>query len=62
MWAKVVESLQRHADLVTDADAARALRLRVAHVFEKELGQPERAIEAYETLLAQSPDDGEALA
>jgi tetratricopeptide (TPR) repeat protein len=62
MWAKVVESLQRHADLVSDADAARTLRLRVAHVFEKELGQPDRAIEAYETLLAQAPDDGEALA
>lgn len=62
LWAKVVESLQRHADLTTDATKARALRLRVAHVYEKELGQSERAIEAYEALLAQSPDDAEALA
>src|SRR6185436_4612020 len=43
LWAKVVESLQRHADLTTDAAAARTLRLRVAHVYEKELGQSERA-------------------
>jgi tetratricopeptide (TPR) repeat protein len=62
LWAKVVESLQRHADLVTDAAAARALRLRVAHVYEKELGQSDRAIEAYEAILAQSADDPETLA
>jgi tetratricopeptide (TPR) repeat protein len=62
MWAKVVEGLQRHADLVTDADRARALRLRIAHVYEKELGQADRAIEAYEAILVQSPDDAETLA
>ncbi|HEV3030548.1 MAG TPA: tetratricopeptide repeat protein [Polyangia bacterium] len=62
LWAKVVESLQRHADVVTDTEAARALRLRVAFVYEKELGQPDRAIEAYQALVAQAPDDGEALA
>jgi tetratricopeptide (TPR) repeat protein len=62
LWARVVESLQRHADLVTDADQARALRLRVAHVYEKELGQADRAIDAYEAILAQSPDDAETLA
>jgi golgin subfamily B member 1 len=62
LWAKVVESLQRHADLATDADTARGLRLRVALVYEKELGQADRAIEAYEALLAQSPDDAETLA
>jgi tetratricopeptide (TPR) repeat protein len=62
LWAKVVESLQRHADLTSDAKAARALRLRVALVFEKELGQSDRASEAYEAVLAQEPDDAEALA
>jgi tetratricopeptide (TPR) repeat protein len=62
LWAKVVESLQRHAELVTNADKARALRLRVAHVFEKELGQADRAIDAYEAILVGSPDDPETLA
>jgi tetratricopeptide (TPR) repeat protein len=62
LWAKVVESLQRHADLVTSRDEARALRLRVAHVYEKELGQSDRAIGAYEAILVQSPDDAETLA
>lgn len=62
MWAKVVESLQRHAELVADPDRARDLRLRVAHVYEKELGQSDRAIDAYEAILAHASEDAEALA
>lgn len=62
MWAKVVESLQRHAELVTDPDGARELRLRVAHVYEQELGQSDRAIDAYEAILAHSSEDAETLA
>jgi tetratricopeptide (TPR) repeat protein len=61
LWAKVVESLQRHADLAPDPVNAGALRLRVALVYEKELGQADRAIEAYEAILVQAPDDAEAL-
>jgi len=61
LWAKVVDSLQRHADLVTDTAGARALRLRVALVLEKEMGQPDRAVEAYEAILSRAPEDGEAL-
>ena len=40
----------------------RDLRLRIATVYEKELGLAERAVEAYEALLEQIPDDPEALA
>jgi tetratricopeptide (TPR) repeat protein len=62
LWAKVVESLQKQADLVTDRDKARTLRLEVANVYEKELSLSERATEAYEAILAEMPNDAEALA
>ena len=44
------------------AAKVRDLRLRIATVYEKELGLAERAVEAYEALLEQIPDDPEALA
>jgi tetratricopeptide (TPR) repeat protein len=62
LWGKVVDSLKRQAELTPDKQRARALRLQVASVYEKELGVPERATEAYEAILAADPDDEEALA
>ena len=62
LWGKVVDSLKRQAELNTDKQKARALRLEVASVYEKELAVPERATEAYEAILASDPDDEEALA
>jgi golgin subfamily B member 1 len=61
LWSKVVESLQSRADLTGDKTKARALRLEVAAVYEKELALPDRAVEAYEALLAEIPDDAQAL-
>ncbi len=61
LWAKVVESLQARADLIGDKAQARALRLEVAAVYEKELALPDRAVEAYEAVLAEIPDDTQAL-
>jgi len=60
-WPKVVESLQSRADLTSDKTKARALRLEVAAVYEKELALPDRAVEAYEAVLAEIPDDAQAL-
>jgi tetratricopeptide (TPR) repeat protein len=62
LWGKVVDSLKRQAELSPDPQKARALRLEVASVYEKELAVPERATEAYEAILASAPDDEEALA
>jgi tetratricopeptide (TPR) repeat protein len=62
LWVKAVESLQRQADLAPDRATARDLRVRIAAIYEKELGLSERAIEAYEAILTDSPDDAEALA
>jgi tetratricopeptide (TPR) repeat protein len=61
LWAKVVESLQSRADLTADKAKARELRLDVAAVYEKELALPDRAVEAYEAVLAEIPDDTKAL-
>src|SRR6185437_665343 len=44
LWSKVVESLQSRADLTPDKAKARALRLEVAAVYEKELALPDRAV------------------
>ena len=57
----MVESLQSRADLTSDKAKARALRLEVAAVYEKELALPDRAVEAYEAVLAEIPDDAQAL-
>ena len=62
LWANVVESLQHQADLTRNRTKVRDLRLRIATVYEKELGLAERAVDAYEALLEQIPDDPEALA
>ena len=62
LWAKVVDAYQRQAELTTDPAAARALRLRIADVYERELGQGERAIDAFEAMRAADPDDEQALA
>ncbi len=44
-----------------DRDQARALRIEVATVYERELTQPDRAIDAYEAVLAEMPEDAQAL-
>ncbi|MES1206082.1 MAG: tetratricopeptide repeat protein [Pseudomonadota bacterium] len=61
LWAKVVDALQRQVELTQDPAAARVLRLRIADVYERELGQGERAIDAFEAMRAADPDDEQAL-
>jgi tetratricopeptide (TPR) repeat protein len=61
LWNKVVQTLQGQAELVGDRDKARALRIEVANVYERELTLPDRAIDAYEAVLAEIPEDAQAL-
>jgi tetratricopeptide (TPR) repeat protein len=61
LWNKVVQTLQSQAELVGDRDKARALRIEVANVYERELALPDRAIDAYEAVLAEIPEDAQAL-
>ena len=62
LWVKVVDTLQREAELTSDPVAARAVRIRIADVYERELGQADRAIEAFEAIRALDSRDAEALA
>ena len=61
LWAKVIETLQHEVEVVADPRASRSQRLRVAEIYEKELGLADRAVEAYESLVAAVPDDEQAL-
>jgi tetratricopeptide (TPR) repeat protein len=66
-WSKVIEALTRELDIVETegrGNPARAveIRKRIAHIFERELELPERAIEAYGAVADADPGDGEAAA
>lgn len=61
-WSKVIEA---HAKIVEIADGqpeAREAGRAIAQVYESELELPERAIEHYQHLIGQWPDDVDALA
>jgi tetratricopeptide (TPR) repeat protein len=61
-WSKVIEAHGKIVELAEgSADAREALR-RIAGVYEAELELPERAIDMYQQLVAQWPDDVDALA
>ena len=63
LWAKVVESLQQPGRPDRRQGQGRATcGCEVATVYEKELALADRAVEAYEAMLAEIPDDAEALA
>ena len=61
LWSKAVDALQRETEVLTDAVEVRKLRLRIADLLERELGQGERAIEAFAAMSAADPNDEEAL-
>jgi tetratricopeptide (TPR) repeat protein len=61
LWAKVIESLGREADL-SDRARAREARRRIAEIYEQQLELPDRAVEAYRALLELDPNDDPALA
>ncbi len=61
-WSKVIETHGRIGEIAEGtAEAKDALR-RVAAIYETELELPERAIETYQQLVAQWPDDADAFA
>jgi len=62
LWNKVIESLQRQADLTLDPAAVLAIRMQIAEVYERELGQSARAVEAFEAVLETAPGNTHALA
>jgi lipopolysaccharide biosynthesis regulator YciM len=60
LWAKVAVALTRTAEL-SDRMAAKEARRQVAELFVEKLELPDRAIDAYRTLLELDPSDDGAL-
>ena len=61
-WSKVIEVHGKIVELAEGSPDAREALRRIAGVYEAELELPERAIEIYQQLVAQWPDDVDALA
>ena len=62
MWPKAVAALERQIELEPERDRLRNLRWRIGEMRERELGQADEAISAYEAILETAPQDAEALA
>ena len=61
MWPELFEILQRLSDLSRDVNERVDYLSTMAEIAEQSLGQPNRAIELYEDVLAARPDDVEAV-
>jgi tetratricopeptide (TPR) repeat protein len=62
MAQKAAAALQRELELAGDGESAREARGHLAEIYENELALPAKAIEVYETILANTPGDAAALA
>ncbi len=60
-WEDLIDILERKVDSTYDPDDLVEIRRRIAETWEKQLGDRERAIATYEALLADEPDNQQAL-
>ncbi len=60
-WPSLLESYERKAEVVTDGDARKELFTAMGRVFEGQLEDSEKAIDAYQRVLEIDPDDLTAL-
>jgi tetratricopeptide (TPR) repeat protein len=56
-WSKVIETLARVDEVAEGSADSRDAQRSIAKIYETELELPERAIEAYEQIVATWPDD-----
>ena len=61
-WSKVIETLARVIEVAEGSPEAQGALRSIARIYREELELPERAIDAYNQLIATWPDDEEALA
>jgi tetratricopeptide (TPR) repeat protein len=59
-WSKVVETLQKVAEIAEGSEEMRQSLHSIARIYENELEIPDRAGEAYALVVATWPDDAEA--
>ena len=56
-WSKVIESLTKVTEIAEGSDEARIALRHIAKIYEDELEQRDRAIDAYQQLVTTWPDD-----
>ena len=56
-WSKVIESLTKVSEVAEGSEEARIALRQIAKIYEDELEQRDRAIDAYQQLVATWPDD-----
>lgn len=61
-WPELVELLGRKVSLEEDPASRRQLRLRTCDIYEERLEDPASAIDTYREVLAEAPEDQEAMA
>ncbi|MGE0867210.1 MAG: tetratricopeptide repeat protein [Kofleriaceae bacterium] len=59
-WSKVIETLIRVVEISEGSTEARDALRSIAQIYEKELELPERALDAYNQIVATWPDDVDA--
>ncbi|MEY4580950.1 MAG: hypothetical protein RL701_5653 [Pseudomonadota bacterium] len=60
-WEKLLEVYGRMADVVAEPEEKKRLYVEVGAVYERELGQRDKAIETYQRVIDLDPDDVTAL-
>ena len=60
-WEPLLQTYERKAEVLQDPDERRALFTSIGNVYEQELDNPEKAIDAYQRVLDIDPDDVGAL-
>lgn len=61
-WAELCDVLSSRLGLEDDPDESRKLRMRMAELYQRNLEQPDNAIDIYQDVLVSDPYDDEALA
>jgi len=61
-WSKVIDCLTKVADVADGTSEAREALHRIAGIYENNLELVDRALDAYDQIVAQWPDDGDAYA
>lgn len=59
-WSKAIENLHRVVELAAGSPTGRQAQAHIADIYVKQLELPERALDAYNDLVAQWPDDAAA--
>ncbi len=60
-WEKLLEVYTRKADIVVDPDEKKRIYVEMGAVFEREVGDVDKAIDTYQRILEIDPDDMTAL-